>query len=200
MSTRVLLVHGLWMQAPALYYWKKELSKAGFAVDCFSYKSMLQSPEQAFVKLREAAMAKPNTHILAHSLGGLVAVNAMASSEFKGHIICVGTPLRGSEVARQMAIKHIGKLAGQSLPLLCQGINQIPKGLQVSAIAGIKPHGLGRLLYRFTEPNDGTVMLSETRVDGLASHLTVNASHSGQLFSQQVVNKAIELLFSVPKI
>ncbi len=188
------------MHAPAMYYWKKELSKAGFVVENFSYKSMLQSPELAFARLREVALAQPDTHILAHSLGGLIAVNALASSEFKGHIICVGTPLRGSEVARQMAIKHIGKLAGRSLPLLCQGIVQIPTGLLVSAIAGIQPHGLGRLMHHFTEPNDGTVMLSETRVDGLANHLTVNTSHSGQLFSPQVVNKAIELLSSTPKV
>ena len=194
MSARVLLVHGLWMRAPALYYWKNKLSKAGFAVEYFSYKSMLQSPEQAFAHLREVALAKPNTHILAHSLGGLIAVNALACSEFNGQIICVGTPLRGSEVARQLAIKHVGKLAGRSLPLLCQGIVQIPKGLQVSAIAGIAPHGLGRLMHRFTEPNDGTVMLSETQVDGLASHLTVNASHSGQLVSHEVMNAVLAIL------
>jgi hypothetical protein len=33
----------------------------------------------------------------------------------------------------------------------------------------------------------------------LAQHVTVCASHSGQLFSDEVVNKAIELLSVTPK-
>jgi hypothetical protein len=199
MKSRVLLVHGLWMHAPALYFWKKELRKAGFEAEYFSYKSMLQSPELAFARLRTLALARPNTHILAHSLGGLIAVNALASSEFKGQIICVGTPLAGSQVVRHYATTALGSLAGRSAALLCAGLTHIPEGLQVSVIAGTKPKGLGQLFHRFSEPNDGSVALSETQIPGLAQHVTVCASHSGQLFSDEVVNKAIELLSVTPK-
>lgn len=195
MKARVLLVHGLWMRAPALLFWKRQLTKAGYDAEFFSYPSLFQSPETAMQRLRDMALAQPNTHLLAHSLGGLLTVKALANTpEFKGKIICVGTPLRGSEVARQMAIKHVGKLAGLSLPLLCHGIIQIPKGLQVSVIAGIEPHGLGRLMYRFTEPNDGTVGLSETQLPGLAQHVQVKVSHSGQLFSREVAGKILLML------
>jgi len=30
MKARVLLVHGLWMHAPALFYWARQLRRAGF--------------------------------------------------------------------------------------------------------------------------------------------------------------------------
>lgn len=200
MLTRVLLVHGLWMHAPVLYYWKKELGKAGFAVEYFSYKSLLHSPEKSYARLREVALAQPNTHIVAHSLGGLIAVNALAAAEFKGQIICVGTPLAGSQVVRHYASTPLGALAGRSAALLCAGLQQIPDGLQVSAIAGTHSKGLGRVFHRFSEPNDGTVALSETKILGLSQHLTVHASHSGQLFSKEVVNKAIELLANAPKV
>ena len=194
MKPRVLLLHGLWMQAPVLYYWKKELSKAGLTVEYFSYKSLLQSPEQAFVRLRELALAQPNTHIVAHSLGGLIAVNALATTEFKGKIICVGTPLAGSQVVRHYASTPLGALAGRSAALLCAGLQQIPAGLKVSVIAGTHSKGLGRLFHRFSEPNDGTVALSETKIPGLAQHITVHVSHSGQLFSREVMTQVFALL------
>jgi pimeloyl-ACP methyl ester carboxylesterase len=197
MKARVLLVHGLWMQTPALLYWAMHLRRAGFEPVYFSYKSLLEGPDSALARLRQAALEKPGTHIIAHSLGGLVALKALAGeSAFSGHIICVGSPLCGSRTARAMASHHIGRMAGRSLPLLCQGLQQVPEGLLVSAIAGTKPNGLGRLLQRFDEPSDGTVALSETKIPGLHQHITVPVSHSGQLFSKTVLETALVLLKS----
>ncbi len=194
MQPRVLLVHGLWMHARALYFWKKELGKAGFAAEYFSYRSMLHTPEKSFARLHAAAMAQPDTHILAHSLGGLMALNALAGSGFEGKIICVGSPLAGSQVIRRYAATPLGFLAGHSRALLCAGIGQIPEGLDVSVIAGTNPRGLGRIFQRFPEPNGGSVAVSETQVLGLNSHETVHASHSGQLFSRKVVEKIVQSL------
>ena len=197
MKPRVLLVHGLWMHAPGLFYWARRLRAAGFEPVYFSYKSLLEGPDSALARLRLAALEMPDTHILAHSLGGLVALKALAGeSSFTGHIICVGSPLAGSRTARAMASHHIGRMAGRSLPMLCQGFQQVPEGLKVSAIAGTKPKGLGRLLQRFDEPSDGTVALSETKIPGLQRHLTVPVSHSGQLFSKTVVQQVLGLLKS----
>lgn len=197
MKPRVLLVHGLWMHAPALFYWARQLRQAGFAPVYFSYKSLLEGPDSALARLRQAALEEPDTHILAHSLGGLVAIKALAGeSAFRGRIICVGSPLAGSRSARALASHHIGRLAGRSLPLLCEGLQRVPEGLDVSVIAGTRPNGLGRLLQRFDEPSDGTVALSETRIPGLNRHVAVPASHSGQLFSKAVVDTALDLLKS----
>lgn len=195
MKPRVLLVHGLWMQAPALFYWARRLRAAGFEPVYFCYKSLLEEPDSARVRLRLAALERPDTHILAHSLGGLVTLNALAGeTAFTGRIICVGSPLAGSRTARAMAARHIGRLAGRSLPLLCQGLQRVPEGLRVSVIAGTNPHGLGRLLQRFDEPNDGTVALSETQIPGLERHITVPVSHSGQLLSKAVAQQFLNML------
>jgi pimeloyl-ACP methyl ester carboxylesterase len=195
MKPRVLLVHGLWMQAPALFYWARRLREAGFEPVYFSYKSLLQGPDSVLGRLRQVALEKPDTHILAHSLGGLVALKALAGeTAFKGRIICIGSPLAGSRTARALASHHAGRMAGHSLALLCQGLRQVPEGLKVSVIAGTKPQGLGRLLRRFDEPSDGTVALSETKIPGLERHVAVPVSHSGQLFSKAVVDEALKLL------
>ena len=67
------------------------LRKAGFEPVYFSYKSLLQGPDSARVRLRQVALERPDTHILAHSLGGLVTLNALAGEQsFNGRIICVG--------------------------------------------------------------------------------------------------------------
>ena len=199
MAPRVLLVHGLWMHAPALAYWARGLRRAGFRPVPFSYRSLLQAPETAMARLRAVALAEPDTHILAHSLGGLVSVKALAGTGFRGRIVCVGSPLAGSRAARELASRHLGRLAGRSLPLLCEGLPAVPTGLDVSAIAGTMARGLGRLLLRFDEPDDGTVAVSETRIPGLSRHVTVSASHSGQLFSPATVEAAVALLAGAPQ-
>ena len=80
-----------------------------------------------------------------------------------------------------------------------EGLPAVPAGLDVSAIAGTVARGLGRLLLRFDEPGDGTVAVSETRIPGLSRHVTVAASHSGQLFSPATVEAAVSLLAGAPQ-
>ncbi|WP_297799903.1 alpha/beta hydrolase [Arenimonas sp. GDDSR-1] len=195
MGRRILLVHGLWMHAPALYFWARQLREAGYRPQYFSYRSLLQSPEQAIARLRETALAEPDTDILAHSLGGLIAVEAMAGCpSFRGRILCVGSPLAGSQVVRRYRNTPLGVLAGRSTTLLSRGFTQIPEGLDVSVIAGTDPKGLGRFVHRFDAQNDGSVALSETRIPGLQRHVSVPVSHSGQLFSKAVMTQVLALL------
>lgn len=195
MGRRVLLVHGLWMHAPALYFWARQLRAAGYRPQYFSYRSLLQSPEHAVARLREAVLAEPDTDIVAHSLGGLIAVEAMIGcTPFHGRILCVGSPLAGSQVVRRYRNTPLGVLAGRSTALLSRGFTQIPDGLDVSVIAGTDPKGLGRFVHRFDAENDGSVALAETRIPGLQRHVSVPVSHSGQLFSKAVMAQVLALL------
>jgi pimeloyl-ACP methyl ester carboxylesterase len=195
MAARVLLVHGLWMHAPVLYYWARQLHLVGYRPKTFSYRSLLQTPETAMSRLRDAALAESDTHIVAHSLGGLLAIKAMADCpQFTGRIICVGSPLAGSQVVRQYAGTPLGYMAGRSVSLLSEGLKAVPESLHVSVIAGTKAQGLGRFVHRFNEPNDGSVALSETQIPGLRRHVTVHSSHSGQLFSKAVAEQVVALL------
>ena len=195
MARRVLLVHGLWMHAPVLYYWARQLRAAGYRPQYFSYRSLLQHPERATARLRAAAMAEPGTDIVAHSLGGLIALEALAGCpDFGGRILCVGSPLAGSRVVRRYRSTPLGVLAGRSTALLSRGFSQVPEGLDVAVIAGTDSKGLGRFVHRFDETNDGSVAVSETRIPGLRRHVNVPVSHSGQLFSKAVAGHILDLL------
>jgi hypothetical protein len=51
--------------------------------------------------------------------------------------------------------------------------------------------GIGALL---TAPHDGTVSVEETRLAGLSDHCTVDATHTGLLFSPDVADRTIAFL------
>jgi pimeloyl-ACP methyl ester carboxylesterase len=200
MAHRVGLVHGLWMRAPMLAYWARGLRKAGYDPVFFTYRSLTQSPETAMRRLRDLVMQQPESHVLAHSLGGLLAVKALAGCKgYSGRIVCVGTPLAGSRVVRRYSGTPLARLAGSSAELLSTGLDAIPEGLSVSVIAGTEPFGLGRIFHRFRERNDGTVAFSETEIPGLRRHVAVAASHSGQLVSSSVLEAAVALLSDTPR-
>jgi hypothetical protein len=61
-------------------------------------------------------------------------------------------------------------------------------------VAGSRPLGLGQFLGHFDGPSDGTVAVAETRLDGLADHVVVPASHTGLVFSAQAARQAIAFL------
>jgi pimeloyl-ACP methyl ester carboxylesterase len=192
---RVVLVHGLWMHAPALSFWAKRLRESGYAPEKFSYKSLMQSPEFAIQKLRERVLSQDNTHVVAHSLGGLIAIHALQNQPaFNGKIICVGSPLAGSQVIQKIAKTPLRFVAGRSVSMLSEGLGEVPNGLDVSVLAGTKATGLGRLAHRFNESNDGSVSVRETQIPGLSNHLQIPVSHSGQLFSETAIQQILCLL------
>ena len=60
----------------------------------------------------------------------------------------------------------------------------------VGVIAGTVPLGFGQLVAKFDEDNDGTIGVSETRLEGLKDHLILPVSHKGMLVSSVVADQA----------
>lgn len=61
-------------------------------------------------------------------------------------------------------------------------------------VAGSVPRGLGGLFAAFDGVHDGTVALAETRMDGLADHVVVPASHSGLILSEATAAQVVAFL------
>lgn len=195
---RVLLVHGLWMHSVSMHWLATRLRRQGFEADLFGYYSLLQGTDSVVARLADRLAQQPGTHVLAHSLGGLLSLRAaeQAGAGSMGRIVCLGSPLAGSQAAASIASKIPGgaALVGQNRSLLAAGIGRIPAGLQVGVIAGCVPRGLGGMVARLAGEHDGTVAIRETRVPGLADHAVVRASHSGLLFSDAAVLRATTFL------
>ena len=67
-------------------------------------------------------------------------------------------------------------------------------GHDIGVIAGTKSVGMGWLIAPLAQPNDGTVALVESRLDGAADYITLPHSHTGLLFSQSVVHQMCAFL------
>lgn len=197
---RVLLLHGLWMHAPAMLWLARQLRAVGFDAHTLGYYSVMEPTERAVIRIRDSLLATPGTHVVAHSLGGLLALRAMHAlpPDTVGRVVCLGTPLAGSAAAEGVCRRVPGgaRMIGKHTDLLLAGAGTLPPGVQVGEIAGSKPVGLGGFFAGFDDVHDGTVALSETRADGLADHITVAASHSGLVVSAQAVRQVVAFLRS----
>ena len=188
MSDPVLILHGLWMRAPAMQPLRRRLLAEGFAPATFDYASRAADPATSCERLAARIRAfdgKP-VHLVGHSLGGLLALETLAQHADLplGRIVCLGSPLRGASAAGGLARMPGSRwFLGRSAGLLRRGAGVPAGGAQVGMVAGTRPVGFGRFFTRFEGEHDGTVALSETRIDGLADHVAIPTTHSGLIFS-----------------
>lgn len=198
MNNRVLLVHGLWMRSFSMRWLATRLRSRGFDTELFGYYSLLQDTDAVVARLAGVLRESPGTHIVAHSLGGLLSMRAaeQVGVEAIGRIVCLGSPLAGSQAAASIVAKIPAgaSIVGHNRALLAAGIGQIPAGMQVGAVAGCVPRGLGGVVAQFACEHDGTVAVAETRVPGLADHMVLRASHTGLIFSDAAVRQASAFL------
>jgi len=196
-TPRVLLLHGIWMRTPILRPLARRLRAAGLQVEPFGYASIFGHPDNAVVRLQAKLQAAgDHAGIIGHSLGGLIALEAVrrAPELSVSRIVCLGSPLLGSHTARTLA-QHWGTWTlGGSVALLQSGIAPWTGRTQVGMVAGTVVRGVGSLLARLPAPSDGTVNLAETRLPGLTDHCTVHASHTSLLFSPEAAHQSLHFL------
>lgn len=198
MTQRVILLHGIWMVGATMRWMAARLRQAGYVPEIFGYHSIVGGPAAALPKLGELLRKGEPAHLVGHSLGGLLAVQALSDADTAariGRVLCLGTPLCGSGAAGVLARHPLTVLyMGRSAGLLQAGCARWPADREVGMIAGSVPHGLGALLARFDGAHDGTVSVAETQAPGLADHVVVAASHSGLLLSREAAAQAVRFL------
>jgi pimeloyl-ACP methyl ester carboxylesterase len=198
-SERVILLHGLWMRAFTLAALRRRLEQAGYAVDQFDYASVFRSPEVSIEHLlrRAQSVNGRNLHFVGHSLGGLIAMQALQRQPglTSGRVVCLGSPLRGSAVARGIAgVPGGAYIIGKHLDILRTGLERWDGRQEVGSISGRLPIGLGFAIGALSSPHDGTVSVAETELPGLTDHCVVPATHTGLLFSAEAAEQAIAFL------
>jgi len=188
----VIVVHGLWVHGLVMGYLAHRIAECGFDARTWSYPSMrLTLAENAgrFARYCEALRA-PCLHIVAHSMGGLVALKMLelAPTIRCERLVLLGTPYTDSAAARRLAEFSGGDLLlGRSI---AQWLREPRPGVRAGAvgvIAGTRGIGLGALITPdLPQPNDGVVALAETAVPGIAGSIALPVSHSEMLFSSVV--------------
>jgi pimeloyl-ACP methyl ester carboxylesterase len=201
-STVVVYVHGLWQRGAESVWLRRRLSQDVKAeARAFSYPSVATDATTNARTLAKylTAIRADTLHLVGHSLGGLVILrlfeeDADAQARLPpGRIVLLGSPLRGSRTAENLARLPFGKTimgraVGEEL-LAPRGERRRWNGTrELGVIAGDLGIGLGRLVGPLGGPSDGTVLVEETELDGAAERLVLRVSHTGMLFSAAVAH------------
>jgi hypothetical protein len=188
----VVLVHGIWMTGYEMSLLGRRLEAMGFKVRYFRYHSLSRVPGENANLLCEylRSLGQGVVHLVGHSLGGIVILHLFqhCSPLPGGRIVLLGSPVQGSGVARVMQESRLLRpLLGNSTEMGLLGPAHPWGGeRELGVIAGNSGMGVGRFITRFTEPNDGTVTVAETRLDNAVEHQVLNCGHMGMLVSVQV--------------
>ena len=194
------MLHGLLMPGAAMTVLARRLRRAGWTAYIFSYSS-----RHATVRRNAAALAAflkgvdaPVVHFVAHSLGGLVLMQLWQDypAQRPGRAVLLGTPYRGSHVARRISRYRWGRrLCGLSLQTALLGDGpRWPGGRELGVIAGTAPFGMGWIGPGLPRPHDGMVAVAETAVPGQTDHINLPVTHSGMLFSAVAARQVVYFL------
>ena len=170
-------------------------------VSLFNYPSVRGTLDQnatslaVFIRELDVEVA----HVVGHSLGGVLALRMHANNPdfLPGRVVCLGSPLTGSRAADFLnELDWAEEILGKSVPdaMIHETANDWAEAVadhrDIGVIAGNVPFGFGRLVANFDEDNDGTIGISETRLDHAQDHMILPVSHKGMLVSANVADQA----------
>lgn len=202
----VVCVHGVWSHGVSMYLVKRRLEKEhGMRVLLFDYRSVRGTLDENAAELADFIHSEglEATHLIGHSLGGVIALRMLAQDDaaVPGRLVCLGAPLTGSRAADFLSRQDWAQqIIGDSLRtgVVREAANEwgshVCKERDVGIIAGTVPMGVGKFFANFDGEHDGTVAVSETNLEGAKDHLRMRVSHSGLLVSRDVADQAAAFL------
>jgi len=210
--TVVVYVHGLWLNGWESLPLRRRLSRdLNGSAQAFRYSSVGVGLVENVLALRAflRGVRSDTLHLVGHSLGGLIILELFESAAARagdvegelslppGRIVLLGSPVRGSRAARNLARLAFGRrilgLTG-SEALLPERDRKWLGGREVGIIAGTAPLGFGRFLGPFDSPSDGTVLVAETYLAGATQHLSMRTTHTGMVYSPEVARRTARFL------
>lgn len=199
-NPHVVFVHGLWMNGLETLWIRRRMQSRGFAPRAFRYASLHASVEQVVDDLSaELARLPPPVHLVGHSLGGLMVLKLfeLRPDQPPGRVVLMGSPAAGSHAARSVSHWAIGPAVLGPLALaelVHGGPRRWTQPRELGVIAGSTSVGLGRLVADLPQPNDGTVAVEETRIEGMTDHVVLPVTHTSMLVSAGVTEHVARFL------
>lgn len=206
MTDGVVLLHGLSRRSGSRAALARAARRAGYSTLNLGYPSrrldLASIADHVAPAVADFAASVDRVHLITHSMGGLVArlLIARHRPERLGRVVMLAPPNAGSELADRLAPstmfrRLLGPAAGQLVtrrdPALAAELSGIDFELGViAATRSIYPLA-SRLL---PAGNDGRVSLASTRVEGMADHLVVPATHPTIVWNRTAIAAAIGFL------
>lgn len=197
----VVCIHGIWMNAWVMKPLSRYLESHGHDCRNFSYRSINRTPRENALKLGKFVdqLDADIVHFVGHSLGGILLLHyfQIFDSAKPGRVVMLGTPLGGSGVAHYVSRINFIKtrMLGASAKSLLGNVPAWKSTRPLAIFAGTKGTGLGKILGApLDKPHDGTVAVSETKIDNCTLHIQVPYSHTGMLLAKSVAAAVDEFL------
>lgn len=200
---RVLLFHGLARLHLSMAPLARYLRNRGHSTRLVQYPSRKQDCRSLVLNqvrpLLESEMASTDQPLafVTHSLGGLLVSLALEQLEMDRPVklVMLAPPLKGSELADHFNSNVLfrwffGPVLGDlTTDAMAERLNlSLGDNVQVGVIAGCtRAHPLFHDIL--PRPNDGTVPVERTKMDGIDHHLVINASHPFIMWRRAVMKQ-----------
>ena len=200
----IVFVHGLWFTGHEAFWLRRRLAHELAAAERnFRYRSMAATLSESAAALGDfvARIGAGRLDLVGHSLGGIVILKMLENPPPlpPGRAVLLGPPVHGSRAAQGLARWPGGRrLLGRAIAeaVLAPRPHAAASAREIGVIAGRARFGLGRLVARLDGPNDGVVLVEETRLLAARDHVVIDVHHSGMLFSRTVAAQAAAFLES----
>lgn len=193
---KVVVLHGLYMSGLIMYPLCRRLQKQGYQTLNLTYNTLSPDLDAICTRIDQFIDTTP-TAFVCHSMGGLIArcylERSSKQSQWIDPVITLGTPHKGSHLAREIHNSRIGGMLKNSIEYLLAGNHHWPFKARLYSIAGDLPVGLMPLLSRDSQ-SDGTVLVDETQVTGMTEHKVFPLSHTSLIYSRRVLDYITEVL------
>ena len=202
----VILLHGLCRTSRSMSKMERALTDAGFRVHNVAYPSRTAAVATLADDTISKAVADCNQnggqiHFVTHSLGGILVRSYLTRHTVPslGRVVMLGPPNRGSEVVDKIGgwsmFEWINGPAGHELGT---GPDSTPNKLgpatfPVGIIAGDRSiNWINSALIPGTD--DGKVSIERTKLDGMADHIVIHATHPMMMRHREAIRQTIHFL------
>nr|WP_282572132.1 alpha/beta hydrolase [Roseomonas acroporae] len=203
-----MLLHGIARRAASMARMERALREAGHATLNLDYDAR-HAPLETLaedVARRAAAFLHAGAgplHVVAHSMGGLLARALITRRRPAGlgRVVMLGTPNGGSEVAdllcRNALYRRVfGPAGAQLVTRPDESLRALlgPVDYELGVIAGDRSLDPLASWLLLPGPDDGRVCVERTRVAGMADHIVLHATHPLMMRNAEVIRQTLHFL------
>jgi len=201
----VILLHGLARTDRSLNKMGNELAEEGYQVVNQGYASREHEidylAEDTLEKALEQCSSDAQISFVTHSLGGILVRFYLETNEIErlDRVVMLGPPNQGSQVVDEMRnVPGFELLNGPAGLQLGTDEESVPSTLgavnfEVGVIAGTRTIN-PVLSTMLPNPDDGKVSVENTRVEGMADHISLPVSHALMMKNSEVIRQTIYFL------